>query len=307
MNIPKRLMIGSVPYDVEVVNGWIEEFENGDVTMGEARYFKQQIVISDQLEGAQAAQKTLLHESVHAMLHEAGLNHLNKERNVRFLTSILYDFIENNIRGGISSLIGPKEHSYEACTPKENQSGFSFINTAAELVDVVEKYKPQVDVSTLGAALAQAEVQKAVDFGTTYTEMQQAAIVGQTRKLPIISENRGSFPLEDVAKITKKKDAPCTSDQEKKQETADPIHWKTGIKHDEDGTPRYRTRYECPLCGNRGNQYEYKENKFTKCHNCNAKIKIEPATKKGFPDRDAFGNFYVANEEYSEFLEGGQA
>ena len=53
-----------------------------------------------------------------------------------------------------------------------------------------------------------------------------------------------------------------------------------------------------------GNQYEYKENKFTKCHKCNAKLKIVQATKNGFPERDAFGNFYVANDEYSVILDG---
>lgn len=295
MSIPKRLMIGSVPYDVEVVKGWIEEFENDDVVAGEARYFKQKIALSDQVEGEQAAQKVVLHEAVHAMLYEAGLNRLNKEQNVTALTSMFYDFIENNIHGGISSLIGvSKENGVktvskldsllvapgdpEVVKVKPEVDKLSFINTAAELTTTLEEHKPKVDVSDLGAAMAKAEIHKAVDLG-------------QTRKLPIINENRGSFPMEDVVKITKK-------------ETADPIHWKTGIKHDEDGTKRYRTRYQCPLCGNRGNQYEYEENKFTKCHNCEAKLKIEPATKNGFPERDGFGNFFVATEEYSVILEG---
>ncbi|MDZ5608584.1 hypothetical protein U2I54_16155 [Bacillus pseudomycoides] len=295
MSIPKRLMIGSVPYDVEVVKGWIEEFENDDVVAGEARYFKQKIALSDQVEGIQAAQKVVLHEAVHAMLYEAGLNRLNKEQNVTALTSMFYDFIENNIRGGISSLVGTSTENVvktvskldslrvelddsEVVKVKPETDKLSFINTAEELTTTLEKHKPKVNVSALGAAMAQAEVQKTVD-------------PGKTRKLPIINENRGSFPMEDVVKITKK-------------ETADPIHWKTGIKHDDNGTPRYRTRYECSLCGNRGNQYEYEGNKFTKCHNCEAKLKMEPATKKGFPERDGFGNFFVASEEYSVILEG---
>ncbi|MEH7459593.1 hypothetical protein V7183_20980 [Bacillus sp. JJ1127] len=309
MSIPKRLMIGSVPYDVEVVNGWIEEFENDDVVAGEARYFKQKIALSDQIEGEQAAQKVVLHEAIHAMLYEAGLNRLNKEQNVTALTSVFYDFIENNIHGGISSFVGA--HDYTAPSPQgergitvpllldgkeiaetlDEPDKLSFINTAEDLVKTVETHKPKVDVSALGAAMAKTEVKNAVNLGMDHEKVKQAASIGQTRKLPIINENRGSFPMEDVVKITKK-------------ETADPIHWKTGIKYDDEGKERYRTCYECPLCGNRGNQYEYKENKFTKCHKCNAKIKIEPATEKGFPNRDAFGNFYVANEEYSLILEG---
>lgn len=47
MNIPKQLMISSVPYDVEVVKGWIDERENGEVRIAEVTYHEQQIKISD--------------------------------------------------------------------------------------------------------------------------------------------------------------------------------------------------------------------------------------------------------------------
>lgn len=325
MNIPKQLMIGSVPYDVEVVNGWIEETENGNVTSGEAHYFKQKILLSDQVEGEEAAQKTVLHEAIHAMLHEAGLNRLNKEQNVRALTAVFYDFIENNIRGGISSVVGASDYTEIKPVLKTNIEFYdsdvkpavlktkevdelSFINTAAELLETVEKHKPKVDVSALATAMAQVEVHKVPDLSATHEKIRESIANltndKQTRKLPIIDENRSSFPMEDVVKITKKKDEPGTQDRVEKKEEADPIHWTTGIKYDAEGAPKYRTRYECCMCGNRGNQYEYKENKFTKCHKCNVKLKIVPATKKGFPERDAFGNFYVANDEYSVILDG---
>lgn len=42
MDIPKQLMIGSVPYDVEVVKGWLEERENGEVRIAEVTYHEQQ-------------------------------------------------------------------------------------------------------------------------------------------------------------------------------------------------------------------------------------------------------------------------
>ncbi|MDM8362480.1 hypothetical protein ACS4JF_05065 [Bacillus thuringiensis] len=47
MTIPKQLMIGSVPYDVEVVKGWLEERENGEVRIAEVTDHEQQIKISN--------------------------------------------------------------------------------------------------------------------------------------------------------------------------------------------------------------------------------------------------------------------
>ncbi|MGN4611805.1 hypothetical protein ACTFOZ_04910 [Bacillus cereus group sp. MYBK71-2] len=308
MNIPKQLMIGSVPYDVEVVNGWVDERENGEVRIAEVTYHEQHIKISDNVTKHEGKMKNVLHEAIHAMLYEYGLDRLNKEANVNALTTVFFDFIKNNIRGGISSLVGYEYLVFTSPAKQaEKEDDLSFINTATELVETINKHAPKVDVSTLGTAMAQAEVHKAVDLGVTHEQLRESVVktVGDkpSRKLPIVDVNRSSFPMEDVVKITKQRDKSCTTDPVKKEE-ADPIHWKTGIKYDDEGTPRYRTRYECCMCGNRGNQYEYKENKFTKCHNCNAKLKIVPATKTGFPERDSFGNFYVANDEYSVILEG---
>ncbi|MEH7541880.1 hypothetical protein V7426_27160 [Bacillus thuringiensis] len=312
MNIPKQLMIGSIPYDVEVVKGWLEERENGEVRIAEVTYHEQQIKISDNVAKHEGQMKNVLHEAIHAMLYEYGLDRLNKEANVNALTTVFFDFIKNNIRGGISSFVGyqylllkcPEKTNIEfydsdAEPPnlrfKKETDELSFINTAAELVETINQHPPEVDVSALGVAMAKAEVHKAVDLGVAHEQIQESAIKTTedkpARKLPIVEVNRSSFPMEEIAKITKK-------------EEADPTHWKTGIKYDDEGKPRYRTRYDCCMCGNRGNQYEYEGNKFTKCHKCNAKLKIVQATKNGFPERDAFGNFYVANEEYSVILDG---
>ncbi|SDC22517.1 hypothetical protein SAMN04487767_101521 [Bacillus wiedmannii] len=312
MSIPKQLMIGSIPYDVEVVKRWLEERENGEVRIAEVTYHEQHIKISDNVTKHEGKMKNVLHEAIHAMLYEYGLDRLNKEVNVNALTTVFFDFIENNIRGGISSFVGyqylllkrPEKTNVEFYDSdaepanlrlKKETDELSFINTAAELVETINLHPPEVDVSALGTAMAKTEVHKAVDLGVAHEQIQESAVKmtkdKQTRKLPIVEVNRSSFPMEEIAKITKR-------------EEADPIHWKTGIKYDEEGNPRYRTRYECCMCGNRGNQYEYKENKFTKCHKCNAKLKIVQATKNGFPERDAFGNFYVANDEYSVILDG---
>lgn len=310
MTIPKQLMIGSVPYDVEVVKGWIDEREDGEVRIAEVTYHEQHIKVSDNVTKHEGKMKNILHEAIHAMLYEYGFDRLNKEANVNALTTVFFDFIENNIRGGISSFVGYEYlvfTSPEKQVEKEEQHGFSFINTATELVETINQHEPKVDVSALGTAMAQAEVNKAVDMGVTHEQLCDVVkdtVKNRSRKLPIVDVNRSSFPMEDVVKITKQKDRPCAPDPVKEKEAAAPTHWKTGIKYDDEGTPRYRTRYECCMCGNRGNQYEYKENKFTKCHNCNAKLKIVPATKTGFPERDSFGNFYVANDEYSVILEG---
>ncbi|HDX9630887.1 TPA: hypothetical protein ROY30_004623 [Bacillus cereus] len=326
MNIPKQLMIGSVPYDVEVVKGWIDERENGEVRIAEVTYHQQYIKISDNVTKHEGKMKNVLHEAIHAMLYEYGFDRLNKEANVNALTTVFFDFIKNNIRGGVSSFVGVRDYVEIKPVLKTNVEFYdsdvkpaalklekkpdtlSFINTAAELLKTVEKHKPKVDVSALATVMAQVDVHKIPDLSVTHKEIREsiANITNdkQTRKLPIIDENRSSFPMEDVVKITKKKDDLGAPDQAEKKEEADPIHWKTGIKYDEEGNPRYRTRYECCMCGNRGNQYEYKDNKFTKCHKCNAKLKIVQATKKGFPGRDTFGNFFVANDEYSVILDG---
>lgn len=286
MNIPKQLMIGSIPYDVEVVKGWLEERENGEVRIAEVTYHEQRIKISDNVAKHEGQMKNVLHEAIHAMLYEYGFDRLNKEANVNALTTVFFDFIKNNIRGGVSSFVGYEYlvlTSPEKKVEKEEQQGLSFINATTELVKMINQQPPE------------AEVHKALDLGGTYKQLRESAIKTTedkpTRKLPIVEVNRSSFPMEEIAKITKK-------------EEADPTHWKTGIKYDDEGKPRYRTRYDCCMCGNRGNQYEYEGNKFTKCHKCNAKLKIVQATKNGFPERDAFGNFYVANEEYSVILDG---
>lgn len=106
MTIPKQLMIGSVPYDVEVVKGWLEERENGEVRIAEVTYHEQQIKISDNVAKHEGQMKNVLHEAIHAMLYEYGFDRLNKEANVNALTTVFFDFIKNNIRGGISSFVG---------------------------------------------------------------------------------------------------------------------------------------------------------------------------------------------------------
>ncbi len=199
MSIPKQLMIGSVPYEVEVVKGWIDEKENGEVRIAEVTYHEQQIKISDNVAKHEGQMKNVLHELIHAMLYEYGLDRLNKEVNVNALTTVFFDFIKNNIRGGISSFVGyqylllkcPEKTNvefYDSDTDpatlrfKKETDELSFINTAAELVETINQHPPEVDVSALGVAMAKAEVHKAVDLGVAHEQIQESAVKMTTDK-----------------------------------------------------------------------------------------------------------------------------
>ncbi|MED1789058.1 hypothetical protein P4V47_16465 [Brevibacillus laterosporus] len=72
----------------------------------------------------------------------------------------------------------------------------------------------------------------------------------------------------------------------------------TGIKEDSNGTKRYKLRYECPICMNKGVHYIYKNSTETWCHACGSKMPIKSAHKDGFPNRDSHGNFYRAGDYY---------
>lgn len=76
---------------------------------------------------------------------------------------------------------------------------------------------------------------------------------------------------------------------------------KSGIKYrlikGVKNTPTFRVRWQCPKCQDRGNHYVPKGADVVYCYTCKTKLKIEDATKEGFPNRDSFGNFYVATKE----------
>ena len=82
-----------------------------------------------------------------------------------------------------------------------------------------------------------------------------------------------------------------------------PDYFKTGIKYkDVDGKkiPKYKLRYDCPVCGVKSNRYEDIDAQSTECHECGTKMKVEAATPKGRGTteeyRDQHGNFLIAND-----------
>lgn len=68
-----------------------------------------------------------------------------------------------------------------------------------------------------------------------------------------------------------------------------------------DGVTGYQAHYWCG-CGDEGNRYILPTYKYLKCHVCQTKLSIEPATfdisADGLPEPDNFGNFFVARHEY---------
>jgi len=79
----------------------------------------------------------------------------------------------------------------------------------------------------------------------------------------------------------------------------EPEHWKTGIMNKE-GVPHYKLRLECPNCGIKKNLYKPLGIEKVECRECNALVKVEPATEKGFgpteEHRDTWGNFMIARK-----------
>ncbi|QOS99957.1 hypothetical protein JNUCC42_04165 [Brevibacterium sp. JNUCC-42] len=71
---------------------------------------------------------------------------------------------------------------------------------------------------------------------------------------------------------------------------------ETGIKIDADGRNRYRLRYECPICNEKGNHYVFENSVEARCHSCRIMMPVKAAHKDGFPNRDSYGNFYRAGD-----------
>ena len=81
----------------------------------------------------------------------------------------------------------------------------------------------------------------------------------------------------------------------------EPDHYKTGIKV-KDGVKHYKTRYFCKnsQCGHQGNHYLPEGTEDTYCRECNGRLKVREASGEGFPNRDAWGNFYIADIQLEE-------
>lgn len=83
--------------------------------------------------------------------------------------------------------------------------------------------------------------------------------------------------------------------------TSQPVDYSKQIKDTGDGiTTTYQTYYICTndRCRNKGKHFIPKGREYITCHNknCRKKLKVRPATSKGFPHKDTFGNYFVAGK-----------
>lgn len=83
-----------------------------------------------------------------------------------------------------------------------------------------------------------------------------------------------------------------------------PDYFKTGIKENEDGTKRYKCRYECQNCGNKANRYIKKGTKTIKCHECDYIMHPESVGLEAI-DQDDYQNFYTAGKATPFIKRGG--
>lgn len=58
----------------------------------------------------------------------------------------------------------------------------------------------------------------------------------------------------------------------------------------------YQTYYICPKCKNRGKRFIPKHATHTNCHSCFNQMRVKSASLKGFPNKDKYGNIFVAGE-----------
>jgi hypothetical protein len=134
-----------------------------------------------------------------------------------------------------------------------------------------------------------------------------------TKKLPILNHDRtlsqsmaGALEkykksLSGLTNKSTKEIADSLCDTSTKEDSRDPDYFKTGIKVKE-GVEHYKTRYFCKnrKCGHKGNHYLPEGTEFTYCHQCEEKLLVREASEDGFPNRDEWGNFYVADRPVPE-------
>lgn len=296
MTLPEQIIINSIPYKVLQVDGFIEEDQKGGVQLGDINPWKQEIQVSNEAEGEYAA-KVLLHEAIHGILSEYGLDRINNERTVSVLTAGFYDFVKSNdlsfiqerkrpykgfVEGATLATIEPDERIIPVNASRES----SWLRTAVKNSEL--KAKKEIDSAL---ETAQEDIQK------------KETSEGRPKKLPFVNSNRSSFPIGEQMseKLEKAKKIAMNQDTSEGSEEG-PEHWETGIK-ERDGENHYRTYFECPSCRKTGKRYVTKSIDFVHCRKCDTKLKKVDATEAGFPERDTFGNFFRAYELYEEGAE----
>lgn len=76
----------------------------------------------------------------------------------------------------------------------------------------------------------------------------------------------------------------------------------TGIKIGADKIKRYQIYYTCDnsRCRHKGKRFITPEQTQVYCRECANKMRVKPATSKGFPNCDSFNNFFIAGNRITE-------
>ncbi|CAJ1188821.1 hypothetical protein CPEBRM1_ABPJDJAI_01093 [Companilactobacillus paralimentarius] len=94
----KEIKIGGINYNVQIV----ERLQDNDEAVWGCTDYKMATIFIDEGLSSQKQNQVLIHETLHASLHEAGLDDIcNDEKIVNPLGNILYQLIEeNDFKGG---------------------------------------------------------------------------------------------------------------------------------------------------------------------------------------------------------------
>lgn len=82
--------------------------------------------------------------------------------------------------------------------------------------------------------------------------------------------------------------------------TEKPEFFSTGVKLTEDGKKKYKCRYRCTKCANKGNHYIPQHIDAVECHECATTLQVKNAVIGEPMKRDSYGNFYVAGNQWPQ-------
>jgi hypothetical protein len=203
-----------------------------------------------------------------------------------------------------NSFTGDEYRSESVKEPVDN--GFEGESVSDEKKNINVFHEIEIENSSITPSeLARKQKQ---DLKKKLTETKIAS-----KKLPMLNHDRtlsqsmaGELEkyknsLSELMSKSTKGIADSLCDPSTKEEHGDPDYFKTGIKVKE-GVKHYKTRYYCKnrKCGHKGNHYLPERTEFTYCHQCEEKLLVREASENGFPNRDEWGNFYVADRPVPE-------
>lgn len=192
-------------------------------------------------------------------LREVTMNIEISLQNAQLKAENLQDFhMTDVIKGFFSTLNGERQNQH---------------STKTIVVDPVQPLKKGENIIPLERSNEKLNV----------TKMPENQDVGISKALPKINDHRSlSVSVAERVEAQQEQD-----------------HWKSGIKVDDDGTERYRCYYWCD-CGSKGKRYIHEQDELVSCRECGNEIYVEAATPNyqdnGLPERDKFGNFFIARE-----------